>query len=132
MLQRRDKTVFREYGRMIERLWRHLQLRQRCHVLHAQGVRVSVRGWLIVIDGGKRTRAIFPQRLVPKRIHSNNSRRIRNGEGITSRFLRGCRDNPIVPFGEKGIKADAIVFFEALGVLSPRLVHFVQHLHDHA
>ncbi len=57
---------------------------------------------------------------------------LRNGEGITSRFLRGCRDNPIVPFGEKGIKADAIVFFEALGVLSPRLVHFVQHLHDHA
>jgi hypothetical protein len=77
MLQRRDKTVLRKCGRMIERLRRHLQLRQRCHVLRAQGVRVSVRGWLIVIDGGKRTRAIFPQRLVPRRLHSNNSGRIR-------------------------------------------------------
>ncbi len=77
MLQRRDKTVFKKCGRMIERLWHHLQLRQRCHVLRAQGVRVSVRGWLVVIDGGKRTRAIFPQRLVPRRIHSNSRMRIR-------------------------------------------------------
>jgi hypothetical protein len=37
MLQRRDKTVLRKCGRMIERLWRHLQLRQRCHVLRARG-----------------------------------------------------------------------------------------------
>jgi hypothetical protein len=77
MLQCRDKTVLRKCGRMIERLRRHLQLRQRCHVLRAHGVKVSVRGWLMVIDGGKQPRAIFPQRLVLRRIHSNNSRRIR-------------------------------------------------------
>jgi len=77
MLQARDKTVFRKCGRMIERLWRRLQLRQRCHALRAHGVRVRVRGWLLAIEGGKRTRAIFPLRLVPRRIHSNSSVRIR-------------------------------------------------------
>jgi hypothetical protein len=60
MLRRRDKAVFKKCGRMIERLWRHLQLRQRCHALRVQGVRVSVRGWLLAIEGGKRTSAIPP------------------------------------------------------------------------
>jgi hypothetical protein len=77
MLQSKGKTIFRKYGRMIERLRRYLQSRQRRHLLRAQGVRVRVRGWLIVIDGGKRTHALFPQRLVPQRVHSNNSRRMR-------------------------------------------------------
>ena len=77
MPQSKEETIFRKYGRMIERLRRHLRSRQRCHVLRVQGVRVSVRGSLMVIDGGKRTHAIFPQRLVPRRTHSNNSGRIR-------------------------------------------------------
>jgi len=77
MPQYSDKTMFRKYGRTIECLWLHLHLRQRCHSLRTQGVRVSVRGWLMVIDGGKRTQAIVPQRLGPRRIHSNNSRHIR-------------------------------------------------------
>jgi len=77
MLQARDKTVFRKCGRMIERLWRHLQLRQRCRVLRTQGGRVRVRGWLLAIEGGKRTSAIPTQRLVLRRIHSNSSVRIR-------------------------------------------------------
>ena len=58
MLRRRDKTVFKKCGRMIERLWRHVQLRQRCHALGVQGMPVSVRGSLLAIEGGKRTNAI--------------------------------------------------------------------------
>ena len=77
MLDRRDQTVLRKCGRMIERLRRHLQLRQRCHVLRAHGVRVRVRGRLLALEGGKRTRAIPPLCLVPRRIHSNSSVRIR-------------------------------------------------------
>ena len=77
MPQSKDQTILRKCGRMIERLRRYLQSRQRCHVLRVQGVRVKVRGWLIVIDGGKRTHTLFPQRLVPQRVHSNDSRRMR-------------------------------------------------------
>jgi hypothetical protein len=77
MPQSKDQTILRKCDRMIERLWRHLRSRQRCHVLRVQGVRVRVRGWLMVIDGGKRTHALFPQRLVPQRVHGNNSRRRR-------------------------------------------------------
>jgi len=77
MPQSKDQTILRKCGRMIERLRCYLQSRQRCHVLRVQGVRGKVRGWLIVIDGGKRAHAIFPQRLVPRRVHGNNSRRIR-------------------------------------------------------
>ena len=76
MPQSKDQTILRKCGRMIERLRRYLQSRQRCHVLRVQGVKVRVRGWLIVIDGGKRTHALFPQRLVPQQVHSNNSRRM--------------------------------------------------------
>ena len=77
MHQRHDKTVLRKCGRLMERQWRHLQLRQRCYLLRVRGVRVSVHGWLIVIDGGKRPHVISPQRLVPRRVHSNNGRRAR-------------------------------------------------------
>jgi hypothetical protein len=77
MLDRRDQTVLRKCGRMIERLWRHLRLRQRCHVLRAHGVRARVRGRLLAIEGGKRTSAIPLQRLVPRRSHSSGSMRIR-------------------------------------------------------
>jgi len=64
------------------------QVQQRCHVLRAQGVRVSIRGWLLAIEGGKRPSAVFSQRLGPRRIQSNNSRRTRLGSTSSMFFTR--------------------------------------------
>jgi hypothetical protein len=76
MLPPRGKNVFRNCSRMVACLRRRPQLRQRCRALRAQGVRVSVRGWLLAIEGGSGTNVIPPQRIAPRRIFVNKGRRI--------------------------------------------------------
>jgi hypothetical protein len=49
-------------GMVVMISWQHFKLMQRCRALRAQGLQVSIRGWLLVIEGGKQRGASFQRR----------------------------------------------------------------------
>lgn len=59
--------------------WYRLTLRQRRRALRAQGLHVRIRGWLLVIEGGKQYGASFQRRplvRVPHRTKSTPTRQV--------------------------------------------------------